>query len=850
MPRPTLVRLATFVAIVVATWGVLSLGTQTTSLDLEEGDLAPREFVAEVDREVEDVAATEAAREAAREGVAPFYRIDTSVQNSVQDGINQLFETVQAQVVDDQAPITPTTSSTTTTTEASSEETTATTLAPEPIQLTGLLFVDVDGDGLFQPDLINEAGFSDFGLSGVPVTVEAAGEVASGQTGSDGSIAIDTLEGPVRVTVDIDESIHAGKFGPAAGQGSVTVECGAGTTCQVTPIAVVPNLRPVDEVVAEIRAINPGLDGNAVTTLVELGRGDVLRAAAGEQNLHLAQVQREVIDRVLQEFGGLITPDELVEVQGQQLIGPPPVLLPGETAVNQEASAAAGEVVATYLQANYREDTEETERLRTEAADAVPPVTEQFTAGQIIAQQNERLTQFQIDAIEQTGGVDEAQQQGGLLAVIAVLIAVLGLYLARFRPEFWARPRMVALLGILIVLAAGAVRATVLFQESTSWYILPAVAFGFMSAILFDSRIAVLMALCIGVVTAVGTLDIGVAVYGTLAAMAPIPFVSSVSSRGAFRNAVVLSSLSAAVIAASTAWFFHAPVDASPVTVLGFSIDVPLQFMGESMLWAFGVSAMASLLGLAALQFFESAFDITTSLSLLDLTDRNHEALQLLQEKAFGTFNHSLMVGTLAHAAARAIGANALLARAMAYYHDLGKTENPTMYIENQFGIQNPHDFMTPKESAEIIRRHVSDGIVLARQFKIPSDVATGIVSHHGDGIMRYFYEKARSQSNGEDVNPDDFRHIGHKPRTAESAIVMLSDSLEAACRANFQTEEPTPEAIEKVVDRVIDEKLNDGQLSESPLTLSEMTQIRSAFLDSLVGHYHQRIAYPNFPGS
>jgi hypothetical protein len=267
------------------------------------------------------------------------------------------------------------------------------------------------------------------------------------------------------------------------------------------------------------------------------------------------------------------------------------------------------------------------------------------------------------------------------------------------------------------------------------------------------------------------------------------------------------------------------------------------------MAWAFGVSVVASLVGLAALQFFEAAFDITTSLSLLDLTDRNHEALQLLQEKAFGSFNHSLMVGTLAHAAARAIGANALLARAMAYYHDLGKTENPTMFIENQFGMQNPHDFLTPKDSADIIRRHVSDGIILAAQFKIPSDVASGIVSHHGDGIMRYFYEKAREQD-GENVNPDDFRHIGHKPRTAESAIVMLADSLEAACRAVFQTEEPKPEAIEKVVDRVIDEKLNDGQLSESPLTLFELTQIRSAFLDSLVGHYHQRIAYPNFPGS
>jgi hypothetical protein len=206
------------------------------------------------------------------------------------------------------------------------------------------------------------------------------------------------------------------------------------------------------------------------------------------------------------------------------------------------------------------------------------------------------------------------------------------------------------------------------------------------------------------------------------------------------------------------------------------------------------------------------------------------------------------MVGTLAHAAARAIGANALLARAMAYYHDLGKTENPTFFIENQFGIPNPHDELDPQESAEIVRRHVTDGVALARRFKIPSDVTAAIVSHHGDGVMRFFYEQARGQSEA-DVNPDDFRHIGHKPRSAETAIVMLADSLEAACRAVFQTEEPTPVAIEKVVNRIIDEKLNDGQLQESPLTLAELTQIRQAFLDSLVGHYHQRIAYPSFPG-
>lgn len=851
MPRSAFVRMATFAATVVAAWGVLSLGAEPALSVLEEGDLALQEYIAEKPAEVIDVAATEEAREAARNDVEPVYRIDTSVQNSVQDGITGLFETIQAQVIGEPTGTSTSTSTTTSTAEPSSdEETTETTLPLEPVQVSGLVFVDVDGDGLFQPDLVSEEGFADFGLSGVPVTIESAGQTATGQTGTDGVIALETLQGTVTATVDVDDSTHANRFALSVLPSALTVECEPGAQCELGPIAVVPNLRPVDEVVAEIRSMNPRLAADALTTLVGLARGDVLRAATGQQNLlHLAEVQREVIDRVLQEFGGLITPDDLLNVQGQQVTGPPPVLLPGETSVNPEASNAAGEVVATYLQANYLEDVDATEQEQSEAAEAVPAVTEEFGAGQIIARQNEPLTQFQIDAIEQTSGAAEAQQQGGLLAVLTVLIGVLGLYLSRFRPEFWARPRMVALLGILIVLAAGAVRATELIHQSASWYVLPAVAFGFMAAVLFDSRIAVLMALCIGVLAAAGTLDTGVAVYASLATMAPIPFVSAVSSRGAFRNAVILSSFAAAVAAGATSWFFHAVPNDIPFSVLGFSLDLPLGLIGESMTWAFGVSIVASLVGLAALQFFESAFDITTNLSLLDLTDRNHEALQLLQEKAFGTFNHSLMVGTLAHAAARAIGANALLARAMAYYHDLGKTENPTMFIENQFGMQNPHDFLTPLESAEIVRKHVSDGIVLARQFKIPSDVATGIVSHHGDGIIRYFYEKARAQG-GEDVNPDDFRHIGHKPRTAESAIVMLADSLEAACRAVFQTEEPKPEAIEKVVDRVMDEKLNDGQLSESPLTLYELTQIRSAFLDSLVGHYHQRIAYPNFPGS
>jgi len=517
----------------------------------------------------------------------------------------------------------------------------------------------------------------------------------------------------------------------------------------------------------------------------------------------------------------------------------PPIVYQFDTGLDEDGGAAAAEVVAVNLEANLLVNEELWAEEQVAAAESVEPVMVEIQAEEKIVGEGEVLTQLEVDAIDATSVATlQEQPSAGLGSVLVVLIALVGLYLATFRPEFWARPRMIALLGIMIVLAAGAVRGTVAVHESFGWYVLPAVAFGFVTAVLFDQRIAILMALSLGVLTAVGTLDTGVTVYAILAALAPIPFVSSVSSRGAFRNAVVMSSFVAAGVAAATSWFFHVGPDEATLEVVAISVA-----------WAFGISALSSLVGLAALQFFESAFDITTTLRLLDLTDRNHEALQMLQEKAFGTFNHSLMVGTLADAAARSIGANSLLARAMSYYHDLGKTEHPTYYIENQFGMSNPHDDLAPKDSAALIRSHVTAGVALAREYKIPTDVTEGIVSHHGDGVMRFFYEKAR-QSDGVEIDIDDFRHIGHKPQTAESAILMLADSLEAACRAVFQSEEPTPDSIEKVVNRVIDEKLEDGQLSESPLTLGQLTKIRRAFLDSLKGHYHQRIAYPNFPGA
>lgn len=845
MKRSTLVRLATFLATTVAVWGVLSLFSDPDQSNLSVGDLAARQYVAQRAATVDDTEETERLIQEARNAVPPERADNPEIEQQVQVDVTDLFDDVAASVVDQPPDLGTDPTLPPSTTSTTDPNATTTTVPVETVVLSGLVFLDVNADGTFEPDA--EGPRPDRGMERITVTVESVTEDVTVMTSSGGVWSLEVLPGEYLVTVDTADSDVPVGFFVGTDNHAQLVTCTAGDECSVEAVAFQPFLGTVADVAARI-SNERALAVEASTTLVATAADDVIGAALGEPS-RLNAIELAVTARILQEFGLRVQPEDLPDVR-QRARSSPPAVFYDITGRNDEASQAAGEIVATFIQANNLIDDERTAELQDEAEAAVRVHTVEYDARQIIVDEGVPLAQLHIDAIDQTGSaVITGKQEGGLLAIVAVLIGVLGLYLATFRPEFWSRPRMVALLGIMIVLAAAAVRATVILQSGTSWYVLPAVAFGFMTAVLFDSRIAVLMALAVGVITAVGARDIGVSVFSILATMAPIPFVSSVSSRGAFRKAVIYSSLTAAVAAAATSWFFHSGPNDTPFELFGIDFTIPFGVIGPSVLWAFGISAVASLVGLAALQFFESAFDITTTLSLLDLTDRNHEALQLLQEKAFGTFNHSLMVGTLSHAAARAINANALLARAMAYYHDLGKTENPTYFIENQFGIPNPHDLLTPQESAEIIRRHVSDGIALARQHKIPSDVVTGIVSHHGEGIMRYFYEKAKRESDG-DVDPSAFRHIGHKPKTAESAIVMMADSLEAACRAVFQTEEPSPEAIEKVVDRVVNEKLDDGQLDDSPLTLADLSKIRSAFLESLVGHYHQRIAYPNFPGS
>ena len=240
--------------------------------------------------------------------------------------------------------------------------------------------------------------------------------------------------------------------------------------------------------------------------------------------------------------------------------------------------------------------------------------------------------------------------------------------------------------------------------------------------------------------------------------------------------------------------------------------------------------------------FFEKFFRITTDLTLLELSNFDRPLLKELARKAPGTFNHSMTMGTLAETAAEKIGANPLLARVGAYYHDVGKIITPQNFVENQLNNQNVHENLTPEESVELISRHVKEGIELAREYNVPQEVVDFIPMHHGTMVISFFFEKAKKLYGEEKVNIDDYRYPGPKPNTKETAIIMLADGSESAVRS---IENPDPTKVENVIEKIIKGRIDDGQLDNSPITFSDIDKIKEAFISILLGQHHRRIRYP-----
>jgi putative nucleotidyltransferase with HDIG domain len=254
------------------------------------------------------------------------------------------------------------------------------------------------------------------------------------------------------------------------------------------------------------------------------------------------------------------------------------------------------------------------------------------------------------------------------------------------------------------------------------------------------------------------------------------------------------------------------------------------------------LNALASiLLALLLLPIAESFTGIETDLTLLEWSDLNRPLMQRLSLEAPGTFAHTMVIANLADAACRAIGANALLARVGAYYHDIGKLARPQYFVENQARDRNPHESLRPRASAEIIRAHVEEGLRLAEQHRVPRVLRAFITEHHGTGPIAYFLGKARGEK-GSEVDQTEYEYPGPVPRSAETAVVMLADGVEAATRV---LSEPTRPRVREVVEHIVRQRLEQGQLREAPLTLRQLELVKEEFARVLAGMYHRRIDYP-----
>jgi putative nucleotidyltransferase with HDIG domain len=271
------------------------------------------------------------------------------------------------------------------------------------------------------------------------------------------------------------------------------------------------------------------------------------------------------------------------------------------------------------------------------------------------------------------------------------------------------------------------------------------------------------------------------------------------------------------------------------------------QIVADSVAYA-GLGGLLSAIGAAGVvTLIERPLKLTTSLLLLELQNPNEPILKRLLTEAPGSYQSSVMVANLAEPAAEAVGADPVLTRTACMYHDIGKLKRPYFFIENQFGAENPHSRLSPHLSALVIISHVKDGAELAREIKLPPAVASVVLQHHGTGLASFMYQRARAEADeGEEVRESDFRYPGPKPRTRENAIIMLADTVEAAARAMTDT---SHDKVAALVERLVDTRIADGQLDESPLTFADITVIKQSFLKTLTGMFHQRMGYPTDPG-
>ncbi len=421
-----------------------------------------------------------------------------------------------------------------------------------------------------------------------------------------------------------------------------------------------------------------------------------------------------------------------------------------------------------------------------------------------------------------------------LAAIILLVSSAVAIYILNYSPRVAQNHLRAIALAALCLLMLGVAKLCSFLPYGV--YIAAGTAFACATilTIAYDQRFAMAMSMfytflvCLAIQRTQAQLDFVITV--AVGCLTCCFMTREIRTRTKLLEVGVLAS--ATVLMMSVAWGFLHLMPASAVLVHGLMYAVS----------AFLVGIFIT----ALLPLIEKVFRIATSMTLLDYSDANQPLLRKLAMEAPGTFSHSLLIGSIAESAAEAIGANGLLCRVGAYYHDIGKVAKPRYFVENQLGQASRHEQLSPAMSQLIIVGHVKDGIELAREYRLPAVIRQFIETHHGTTLVEYFYEEAKKHSPaGQAPTEADFRYPGPKPQTKEAAIVMLADAVEGAVRS---LREAAPTRIEAVVHNMAMKRLQDGQFDECELTLREMSDIESALSKALAGYYHGRIAYPKAP--
>lgn len=474
-----------------------------------------------------------------------------------------------------------------------------------------------------------------------------------------------------------------------------------------------------------------------------------------------------------------------------------------------------------------------TEIARKNAQSSIKPYEVVFQKGDKILFEGEPVTRLKRDALRQAGyNVYELNWHGLIAVYIIVFIGTLLFlcYMKYFEKDF-LQPRYMAISAFLSLLLA---LIAVLLPTGVSPYILPLPAFLILMSIFTKPRIAFAAAIVLLSIMAVGY-QYNIQYVVAFALLSLFSVVSMSQIRYAERVDVIKTGfnigLAGLVLVLSIYILEKCLIDVSNVLIIKNCAYILLN------------GIVSSIIASGSLPLFESMFQIITPYGLAELGDHNQKLLKRLQMDAPGTYHHSLMVSNLCEAAAEAIGADPILARVGALYHDIGKLERPLFFVENQsyFMIENPHNKFNPRISKMIITAHTSDGLKIAKKNKLPLVIQNFITQHHGEGLASYFYNQAVKEEGMENVKEEQFRYAGPKPNMKETAILMIADAVESAVRS---LKNPTPEEIEAMINKIIVERLNDGQLSDSPLTLKDLKVIAETFSRILRGMQHNRIKY------